>query len=247
MFLKDYDIPRSKKFDIFITKREGGFSTWKYESLNLGINSWDDENVVLQNRQFLAQVLWRNIKNFPYLKQVHKWEILAVDENNMWEEIWEYDALITNQRLLIPTILVADCVPIVVYDEEKEVFWVIHSGWRSTAENIMKNTIEKMQEHFSCDKQNIRVIIWPCISAQNYEVDDVVIQHFSEEFYEKNENWWYQLDLRKCVESQAIWAWCDSKNIYHIDNCTLTDSKNFFSARRDGLESWRFSMGVYAK
>ena len=247
MFLKWYDIPDMQKFDIFITKREGGFSTWKYKSLNLWINSWDDEALVIQNKQFLAQVLWRNVKNFIYLKQVHKWDVLVIDENNKGEEIWEYDAIITNQRILIPTILVADCVPIVVFDEEKEVFWVIHSGWKGTAQNIMKNTILKMQEDFSCDIQNIKVIVWPCICVHDYEVDDAVIKNFDEKFYEKNDNGWYQLDLRKCVDFQLKEIWCPGKNIYHIDNCSFEEKDTFFSARRDGVNSGRFAMGIYAK
>ncbi len=208
---------------------------------------WDEEALVIQNRQFLAQVLWRNVKNFIYLKQVHKWDVLVIDENNKGEELWEHDAIITNQRILIPTILVADCVPIVVFDEVTEVFWVIHSGWRGAAKNIMKNTILKMQEHFECDIQNIKVIVWPCISAKNYEVDDEVIKNFDEEFYEKNNNWGYQLDLRECARSQAIQAWCVEENIYQIDNCTFADFETFFSARRDGVQSGRFSMGIYAK
>ncbi len=247
MFLKWYDIPWLKIFDIFITTREWWWSEWKYSSLNLWMLSGDNAEIVSKNRDFLARVLWRSMSNFIYLRQVHKAEVLVIDENNPSQEIWAYDAVVTNQSMFIPTILVADCVPIVVCDEELWVFWVIHSGWKGTFQNILKNTLEKMQSHFACDIKNISIIIWPCISSENYEVDDRVIENFDPQFYTENDTWWYQLDLRKCVTSQAIIAWCDQKNIYHIDHCTFENKKQFFSARRDGYKSGRFAMGIYKR
>jgi polyphenol oxidase len=66
--------------------------------------------------------LWRNVKNFAYLRQVHKADVLVLDENTQYQPNLEYDAVITNRRILIPIVYVADCVPIIVCDEKKEVF-----------------------------------------------------------------------------------------------------------------------------
>ena len=104
-----------------------------------------------------------------------------------------------------------------------------------------------MSEEFTCTISDIRVIIWPCISQKNYEVDEKVIKHFLDEFYTNNSWWWYQLDLRWIVEKQAKNAWVFKGNIYHIDICTFEREDLFFSARRDWYESGRFGMGIYFK
>jgi copper oxidase (laccase) domain-containing protein len=143
--------------------------------------------------------------------------------------------------------MVADCVPIVVFDSKNWIFWAIHSWWKWTAKNIVWETIRSMQSEFWSNASDIEVIIWPCISQDSYEVDDTVTQHFSNEYYEKNTNWWFQLNLRSVIVDQCQKAWCKEDNLYHIDIDSFTNPDLFFSARRDGYKTGRFIMWIYKK
>lgn len=248
MLLSLKDCPKFENYSLFVTTREWWESLWKYSSFNMWINSGDEISSVLKNRKILAQVLWKQEDNFLYLNQTHSDSIFVVDEitdsknKNMMNG---YDACITNQQQYIPLITVADCVPIILLDEVKSVSWAIHSGWKGTAKNITAKTIEKMISRFTCSVSDIKIIIGPCISQDHYEVDEKVIQHFDSQFYTKNENGWYLLDLRAIIVDQVrkIWVW--QANIHHIDLCTFSHTQSFFSTRRDGFESWRFLMWVY--
>ena len=246
MILDTIHIPQFQDIEIFCTDRKEGNSSGIYDSFNLWIKSWDDESIVLKNRQNLAETLWKNFKNFLYLNQVHAWSVCVLQEWEKYNGEW-YDALITNDRENIPIILAADCVPIIVYDDVKKTIWAIHSGWKGTAENIMGNTIASMQNNFDSQLSDIQVVIWPCISQKNYEVDDKVITNFSDNFYNKNKEWWYQINLRAIIQNQAQNFWISEQNIYHIDICTFEREDLFFSARRDGFKSGRFAMGIYFK
>lgn len=247
MFLQSNKIPNFEKFSIFITIREWGYSKWDYMSFNLWLKSWDDPEKVFKNRKILGWVLWKKPENFIFLNQVHGSDVLVLETKSEDKWSWEYDAVITDNHRIIPIILIADCVPIVVFDEITGVFWVVHSGWRGTAQDILWKTIEKMQEGFWCDVWNIQVIIWPCISARNYEVDSQVIDNFDSDFYIENSRGWYQLDLRKIVNFQAIQAWVLEKNVEDISICTFKEEDMFFSARRDWFSTGRFAMWIYAK
>ena len=246
MWLLDYKIPKFQDIEIFCTDRKWWNSTGNYKWLNLWIKSWDDEKIILTNRESLAQKIWKSIDDFIYLNQVHSWDVCVLKK---WDRYngEGYDALFTNDVKNIPIILVADCVPIVVYDSVKKISGVIHSGWKGTAKNILENTLLAMQSSFDSQLPDIHVIVWPCISAKSYEVDDRVIQHFSDDFYTQNNKWWYQLNLRWIIEAQTKNAWVLRENIYHINICTLQRKDLFFSARRDWYESGRFAMGIYFK
>jgi YfiH family protein len=143
-------------------------------------------------------------------------------------------------------ILVADCVPILVYDRAKKVVWAIHSGWKGTHKNILKKTILKMQSNFSSKTKDIFVWIWPSICEKNYEVWEEVAKKFSKRDYEKI---WekYKLNLQKIVFNQALDLWIPDENIEVYNKCSLENEDLFFSARRDWIESGRFWVGIYLK
>ena len=42
------------------------------------------------------------------------------------------DGLITDNKMLVPVVTVADCVPLFLYDSKNGVFAAVHSGWKGT-------------------------------------------------------------------------------------------------------------------
>ena len=77
------------------------------------------------------------------------------------------DAIITNQRNLPIAVLTADCVPILLYDKEKDIIAAIHAGWRGAYKGIIKNVVKFMIKK-GCKSKNILAAIGPSISSSNY-------------------------------------------------------------------------------
>ncbi len=253
MLLKFEKLDKFFRLKTFITTKKWWVSSWKYKSLNLAFHTGDKKEKVIENRRILAEELWKDKIDFIYPNQIHSDKVMIITEKDKWETSFEInedyscDAIITNKRWIVLMILVADCVPIVVYDKTKKVVWAIHSGWKWTSKNILKKTIIKMQKNFWIKTKDIFVWIWPSICEKNYEVGEEVVKNFSKRDYEKKENWKYNLNLQRVVFNQALDLWIPDENIEIFNQCSLEKEDLFFSARRDWIESGRFGVGIYLK
>lgn len=238
------------EIEIFITTKENWVSEWVYEWLNLALHVWDDEKKVLENRKILSEKFWKNPKDFVYMDQIH-WD--KVEILNEWKWFFDInsapkcDWIITNKKDLVLMVLVADCVPVVVFDRKNKVVSVVHAWWKWTEKNILKKTLEKMEKHFWTELKNVLVWIWPSICQKNYEVWKDVFKNFSENFFDKKSEEKALLNLQEINKFQALEKWVLEKNIEIINLCSLENKDLFFSARRDWVMSWRFWIWVYLK
>ena len=90
------------------------------------------------------------------------------------------DGIITKNKSLIPTITVADCVPIFLWDETKEIFGIVHSGWKGTG--IIGEAITLAKKEFDCNPEDFMVIIGPHIRSCCYIVNQERRDYFSQNF-----------------------------------------------------------------
>jgi YfiH family protein len=251
MLLKFKKIEKFFRVKTFITTINWWVSTGNYNNFNLALHTGDKKEKVLENRKILAEKIWKDKIDFIYLNQVHSDNVILITEKDKWETCFDTnldytaDAMITNKRWVVLTILIADCVPIIVFDRWKKVIWAIHSGWKWTEKNILKSTILKMKNIFNSNIKDIYIWIWPSISEKNYEVWDWVALKFSKRDYEKKENWKYNLNLQKIVFNQALSLWIADENIEIFNKCSFENSDLFFSARRDWIKSGRFWVWIY--
>ncbi len=225
-----------------ITTKQWGTSSWKYESFNLWLHVWDEKNLVLQNRKILAKNLW--VEEVTYMNQIHgdRIELLKKSGWTQASPLLNCDALITVEKNLAIAVMVADCVPVILFDPVKEVLAVIHAWWKGTQLEIARKTLEKMQENFWCEAENIIAWIWPSISQENYEVWKEVSDNFVgkySEFMDLASNWKYKLDLKNINKKQLLNIWVLETNIEIIIDCTFKEKELYFSARREGVESGR--------
>ena len=124
--------------------------------------------------------------------------------------------------------LCADC-PILLFLGKGEVA-AIHSGWRGTKANIVKNAISFFT---STQKEDIKVFIGPHIGASSYEVRDDFFPHFPKKYIKENQSKYY-FDIKSVLIDQLIELGISENNIIsHVWN-TFTDPK-YFSYRRDGM------------
>ena len=143
-----------------------------------------------------------NGKDIIYLKQIHSDKILKYRCNEKSIKDEEGDAIITNEKNVIIGVFTADCVPIILIDEENEVIAAIHSGWKGTFESITLKTIEKMKLEFNANESNIKAYIGPHIKKCCYEVSEELKIKFidkkktikEEELFNEN-----NLNLESCI------------------------------------------------
>lgn len=245
----------------FTTTRHGGISTGKYDSFNLGYYGGDNPELVQKNRNILCKQLQIDPDLLFVPHQTHGDVIKIIDatflHNNQEyqeSELDGVDALITSLPDVGIAITTADCVPVVFHCPQQAIIAAAHAGWRGTAANIAVKVIKKMQTDYSCEPQNIRATIFPCISSTIYEVGKEVIQaiaatgiDFKDVSRPGNTPGRFFLDLTAVNYRQLLLAGLASQNISLLNDCTYTNNNDLFSARRQGINSGRMLSGIVMK
>jgi len=213
-------------------------------ALHTGENSQD----IIRNREKISNYFSQDISlDYIVANQTHSDHIHIVTDKKTkgWRKledaITDCDALITNTPNIMLTILTADCVPILLYDREKEVIAAIHAGWKGTKAHIVSKTVQKMIDIYDCDVNHIIAGIAPSIGVCCYEVGNDVIQHFSHipQSYTKNRDK-YMLNLPYINKKQLLDSGIPEMNIEMSNICTACDVDRFFSYRKEKGCSGRF-------
>ncbi|MDD2583073.1 MAG: polyphenol oxidase family protein, partial [Desulfuromonadaceae bacterium] len=146
----EVDFPGSSCSTQGFTTRHEGVSRPPYNSLNLGMNTQDQQANVEGNRSLLARAFGVNQEALVTPRQVHGSDILVINEpNDDFSHFLsvEGDAVITNQPNVIIGVCVADCAPILVCDPKK-VIAVVHAGWKGTAAGLVAKAVAGMRSEF---------------------------------------------------------------------------------------------------
>ncbi len=166
----------------------------------------------------------------------------------------ETDAVITDAENVILTSLHADCIPVWLYDTERNAAGLAHAGWRGTRADIAAKTAQKMSDKFGCQKENILAFIGPGISRCCFETGAEVAEEFDEmlgrgsvlgktgQFGTKDGNGKYHLDLKE-INAELLRR-NGIKNIFVTDYCTSCSGDLFFSYRRDNGVTGRMVAGI---
>ncbi|TQV61507.1 MAG: peptidoglycan editing factor PgeF [Sulfurovum sp.] len=210
---------------------------------SLALHTNEPKEQILINRERLTTE-FVNMK-FIVANQTHSNHIKVIKESIElgWSDkesaIDDCDALITNQKNLMLTILTADCVPILLFCPKKNVISAIHAGWKGTLGKIVINAVETMKDEFGVNPKDIVASIAPSIGECCYEVSKEVAQKFDE--YQnayRLTNGTYMLNLPLINELQLKSV--GVKNIEQSNICTACDNEKYFSYRKEGGCSGRF-------
>lgn len=117
--------------------------------------------------------------SFVPLELIHSKKVYTLKSKNDTLNL-QGDGMITDCKTLIPVVTVSDCVPIFLYDCQKEVFGVVHSGWKGTG--IIGEAIKKAVDEFGSRVQDICIAIGPHICEKCYCVDEERHNYFEENF-----------------------------------------------------------------
>jgi YfiH family protein len=166
--------------EAMVTTRHGGVSAGSYATLNLSFAVGDEAANVRENRRRAAAALGADPADFVFAAQVHgaRAEVVSAADRGRGtlaagDAVGPADALVTATPGTVLAILVADCVPIVLYDPAAHVLACVHAGWRGT---VARTALAAMAAMCSLGTRPEDVIagIGPSVAAASYQVGEEV-------------------------------------------------------------------------
>jgi YfiH family protein len=232
------DWPAPSNIKSLSTTRHGGASQPPYDSFNLGTHVGDQAARVEQNRQTLL-----NQARLPepprWLNQVHGTSVISAND---WLGNDDADAIDSKQLNQVCVVMTADCLPILLCNKQGHHVAAIHAGWRSLAAGIIEKTLQR----FECQADDLMVWLGPAIGPQQFEVGSDVVTAFSHnspialDAFTQTDSSHYLADIyllaKQKLNAHGVHA------IFGGDRCTMTESSDFFSYRRDGMTGRMASM-----
>lgn len=234
-----------------ITTRHGGKSNNPYSSLNLSYTVGDEQRIVAQNRT----IMYSRYGFFPsqavVMEQIHSTNIAVVNPEKFQGKtrgerlLSTTDAAITKDKNLFLMALVADCAPILLFDPNKHVIGIIHSGWRGTLAGIAQKTVRTMIKRWGCIPSDILGGIGPSIGSCCFEVNKILFDSFRKA-YSHSASWSkvtesrYFVSLKTLIFKQLVDSGVPPDNICCSDICTACNVHNLFSfrvAKKQGYEN----------
>ncbi len=249
------DWPAPGNVRAVFTTRRGGVSHRPFDSLNLGDHVGDATAHVEANRALLARST-----GVPsvFLKQVHGSDVAVLD--TAVADGHQADACVTTLGQRACTIMVADCLPVLLCTEDGSVVAAAHAGWRGLAgsgagggRGVLASVHASIQASFHASfkplRQQVRrldaikVIAWlgPCIGPTAFEVGPEVKTAFERAEPEAAQcfnpagagKYLANLSALARLRLQALGI----TQIYGNDGsapwCTAGNPSRFFSHRRD--------------
>lgn len=202
---------------------------------NMSLAVGDDEARVRSNRARLAERMGFPPERLALQRQVHGCTVRDVCEGYAPDES---DALITDEKRWLLAISVADCVPVLIYDEANGVVAGVHSGWRGTMQNIVGATIERLRREKGSAAAGLHVYVGAAASQCCYEVGEDVASRFDARYSRPLGGGKYLFDNKGAVLDQLLACGVPSLQIELDPRCTICDD-TLHSYRRDGVKSGR--------
>ena len=226
MQLLEISIKKPENITLFSTMRVAGNSLAPYDKGNLALHVNDQAKHVKANRQALLKTL--GCQSIHWLNQTHSNRVLNLDHSHHHDA----DASYSTCPGQACTVLTADCVPVLLFDQYWQEVAAIHAGWRGLASGIIANTV--MQ--FRAKTDNLIAWIGPCIHMPSYEVNQTLLHQFtaiSEDyrafFHSLNQN--IHADLPGIAQYQC--QILGVGKVYVSPYCTYSMNHLFYSYRRN--------------
>lgn len=230
--------PAPANVKALITTRSGGVSVAPRDSLNLGYKAGDDPAAVTQNRAIVEALMPQKPR---WLSQVHGTRVVIADDiPGTQEQPTAADASVAHQRGTVCAVMIADCLPVLFTNREGSRVAAAHAGWRGLSGGVIDNTVQALRDAGD-DPKDLLAYIGPGIGPTAFEVGNDVYEAFAARdagavaafkprATDKPGKWLADLFTlaRRALSRAGV------TQIYGGGDCTHTDSRRFFSYRRDG-------------
>ncbi len=233
-----YQIPKLLKykelFHVFSEKSDGNMAN----SINGVV--YDFPDVVNSRRKFFRRI-GVDINKTVCIWGVHGDDIVESPEESIGISMIDYkkavkcDGFVTNKKRVYLFLLIADCIPLIVYDPVVEVVALVHAGWKGVDLEIAGKAVKQLKLKYKSKAENIIVGIGPCARKESFikENPEQMNDPRWKGFINKVSVNSYSIDLVGLTKKQLIEAGIKRQNIIDCGIDTVTD-KRFFSHVRDG-------------
>lgn len=205
--------------------------------------------------------------NVPLLMpthQVHGTQTVAIDAAFLRQsplqqalQLHGVDALCTDIPGICIAVKTADCIPILLYNDETTVISAVHAGWKGTLQRIVEHNIHQLTCQYAIQSHRLHAVIGPGISLQSFEVGDEVYEQFQAARFPMDKiarkypsssgaRLQWHIDLWEANRLQLLDMGLKAENIRIAGIDTMT-TENFYSARRMKLCDGRIINGIMIK
>lgn len=197
---------------------------------NLALHAGADPERALCNREQLQEIL-RLPAQPLWLKQVHGDRILKPEAENADNEA---DGCYTDRYGVVCAVLTADCIPLLLCDQDGAEVSAVHAGWRGLCNGVIGQALG----YFARPPATIMAWLGPHICARHYEVGGEVRERCLDVFGPKAhiaftatrpDHW--QADLAQ-LAGLAL-AVRGVTRLYRSGLCTYERADLLYSHRRD--------------
>jgi polyphenol oxidase len=234
------------------TTRLGGVSAVPFDSLNLGDHVADDPLAVAENRRRLGGAL---AARPVFMRQVHGKAVAELTART--PDGIEADACVTTTRGIACTIMVADCLPVLLATSDGRAVAAAHAGWRglagSAGEGVLESACRALWQASGASPAQTLAWLGPCIGPAAFEVGPEVKLAFEA----------HDPAAAACFRAHGPGKWLADlpalarrrlralglARLHGNDGtdgwCTVANPSRFFSHRRDRGATGRFAAAVW--
>ena len=219
------------------TRLGAGVSQAPFDRFNMGncaSPQGDDPDAVRENRRQLREMAALPSDPF-WLRQVHGSDVVELERASQLSELPEADASFTRERGLVLAIQTADCLPVLLTDQQGTVVAGAHAGWRSLVGGVLEETVNAM------DVDPVHLLAWlgPAAGPSEYEIGMDVYDAFVSSnwslgaaFKTTRDHHW-NVDLYAIARMKLETLGLRPDRISGGDRCTIRERDVFYSHRRD--------------
>jgi hypothetical protein len=185
------------------------------------------------------------------IRQVHEAAVAVAprDRDLPWTPP-EADIIVSNDPNAAIAVRVADCVSILLAEENGRAVAAVHAGWRGTVKRAAIEGVAALQSRYGVRPELIVAAVGPSIGPCCYEVGESTRRAFQEaghhatvldRWFEPRGDGKFHLDLWRATRDQLEGAGVSPENIHVSELCTKTHKDVFHSYRVSGSSAGRMA------
>lgn len=203
------------------------------EDLGLAVAAMSDKSdgdcAHADTRRQVCQTAGASYERFTLLKQVHGDCVLPANTSHGSDPAGrEGDGLVTDEGATPVGVLVADCVPVYLFDPVKRAGGIVHAGRAGTYSHIAQNAVRLLERNYGVQARDLHAFIGPSAGPCCYEVSVELAQAFKALGLPTSQR---HLDLWEANVLQLEGCGVPRSQITVARLCTICDTR-FHSHRR---------------
>ena len=208
--------------------------------------------VVSRHREALLEALGLQGSALHTVRQVHGNRVCVVDSAELQYGLAgvEADALVTTLPNTALGVLVADCLPIVLYALHTPLVALVHAGRTGTFHLVTRAALGVIKRQFGVAPAQLHALLGPAIGACCYDLDDRAVRPFQEGFPDwqrfikpserpRDTARPWTMSLTAANEGQLLAEGVPPAKIETVSPCTKCHNQHFFSHRAEGPAAGR--------